>query len=231
MKSVTRFLILTSLLGGVSAPAQVVLQDFSITLDPNTFFYGTWEASGNPAGTTSPNGHFVQGAGVFDFTGTSIIVPTNEAGSKVEFFNVPALGTNTYLAVSAQAFASNLATSFTVTLFDDGGRLALSAFSTMDFVTGTYTTITVPLIFDPGFNSAVIDSMTISGNVPLGSDRFNVSFADISAVSAIPEPSPTAALAGALALGVAVWRRHAAKRTVVLASRGHCAERNSSFPG
>lgn len=209
MKTITAVLVLSSLFCGANARAQIVLQDFSSTLGANTFFEGTWEAANNTGGSVNPNSNFVQGAGVFDVTGTTGLVPTNAAASKVEFFYGTALsiGTSTSLSVSAQALGTNAASSFTVTLFDLSAKTAFATFSTLNFVTGGYTTITGELTFQSGFSAASINSMIVSGNQPFGTDRFNVSFDHIAAVSAIPEPGVSAALAGVLALGFAVRRR------------------------
>ncbi|MDO8541532.1 MAG: PEP-CTERM sorting domain-containing protein [Opitutaceae bacterium] len=214
MKTLPTLLVLASTLLLSSARAQVVLQNFSSTVGTTTFFHGTWEASGDPFGTNSPNINFVQGAGVYDFTGTTGLVPTNDANSKVEFFNGTAvsIGTNTFLSVSAQMLATNAATSFAVTLVDTGGKTAFSTFSAVDFVTGSYTTITGALTFQAGFVPASINSMIISGNQSGGSAQFNISFDNIAATSAIPEPGTYAALAGAVALGFAAWRRRRAPR-------------------
>jgi hypothetical protein len=191
--------------------AQVILQDFSSTVGANTFFYGTWEATGNNGGSTSPNSQFLQGSGVFDITGDGAgghILPTNDANSKVEFFNTSpvSIGPNTSLSVTAQALSTNVASSFTVTLVDTFGHTAFATFNASAFITGSYTTATASLTFQSGFNSSQIDSMILTGGQLSGTDRFNMSFDTISA-SAVPEPGTYAAIAGAAALGVAAWRR------------------------
>ena len=207
MKKLTTLLLLTSTLLLSSAHAQVVLQDFSAVLGPKTFFEGTWEATGTGS-STNPAATFVQGAGVYDITGTG---PNNGGGSKIEFFfgiGTPAnIGTNTLLSISAQALVGNVATSFAVKLVDTTGKTAFATFTTAQFLTGSYSTVTGQLTFGGGFNAALIDSMIISGDQPGGTDRFNVSFNSIAAVSAIPEPGTSAVLAGAGALAFAIWRR------------------------
>lgn len=207
MKKFTILLLLAATLMLSSARAQVVLQDFSAVVGPNTFFHGTWEASGDTGGSTSPAASFVQGAGVYDITGTA---PTNGSTSKIEFFAGATpfnIGTHTLLSISAQALAGNVATSFAVTLVDTTGKTAFATFTTAGFLTGSYSTVTGQLTFGSGFNVASIDSMIISGGQPGGTDRFNVSFNNIAAVTAVPEPATGAALAGAGALGFALWRR------------------------
>jgi hypothetical protein len=206
--------LLGCLAGGAVAHAQVILQNFSTTVGPNSFFYGTWEASGDNGGSNNPNANFVQGSGVYDITGTTGLIPTNGAASKLELFNASpvSIATNTSLAVSAQMLATNVASSFTVTLVDTSAKTAFATFDTADFVTGSYTTITKPLSFQLGFDAGSIDSMIISGGQPGGTDRFNVSFDNVSAVSAVPEPSEWAAFAGAATLGLAVWQRRRTRR-------------------
>lgn len=211
MKTLTTLLLLTSALLLPSAHAQVVLQDFSAVVGTNTTFYGTWEVTG-AGSSTSPAATFVQGAGVYDITGTA---PTNGSGSKIEFFAGATpfnIGANTQLSISAQALAGNVATSFSVTLVDAAAVTAFATFTTAQFLTGSYSTVTGQLTFNSGFNSASIDSMIISGNQPGGTDRFNVSFNSITAVTAVPEPATSAALAGAGVLGFALWRRRRAMR-------------------
>ncbi len=207
MKTLTALLLLTSTLLLSSAHAQIVLQDFSAVVGPNTNFHGTWEAVGNTGGTTSPAASFVQGAGVYDITGTA---PNNGSASQIEFFAGATpfnIGANTLLSISAQALAGNVATSFAVTLVDTNAVTAFATFTTAQFLTGSYSTVTGQLTFNGGFDATNIDSIIISGNQPGGTDRFNVSFNSIAAVSAIPEPATSAVLAGAGALAFALWRR------------------------
>jgi hypothetical protein len=125
------------------------------------------------------------------------------------------IGTNTFLSVSAQALATNAATSFSVKLLDPAGRSAFASFSAVDFVTGVYTTVTAQLTFQSNFDPTNIDSFQISGNQPGGTDRFNISFNEISTVSAIPEPGTTAAFAGLAALAFVAWRKRPGVKRLV----------------
>jgi len=214
MKPASALLVMAAVFAAGSAQAQIVLQNFSSTVDPNTFFYGTWEANGDAVfGSTNPNIQFVQGAGVFDFNGTMPLVPTNAASSKVEFFNATpgSIGSNTLLAVSAQTLGSNTASSFAVTLIDTNGVTAFSTFATSAFATGSYSMVTGALTILPGFNPGSIDSIRISGNQPGGTAQFNVSFDNISAVTAVPEPGTSAVLTGLVALLFIAWRRRAVR--------------------
>ncbi|HVS53182.1 MAG TPA: hypothetical protein VHD62_12570 [Opitutaceae bacterium] len=198
-------------LTAAAAHAQAILQDFSQTVGSLTFFYGTWEANGDNGGTNNPNPQFLQGAGVFDVTGDSLsghTMPTNDANSKMEFFNASpvSIGTDTALSVTAQSLATNTAPAFTISLIDTSGHTAFATFNAGQFITGSYTTATGSLTFQSGFNATQIDSMIISGGQLSGTDRFNISFDTVSA-TAVPEPAFYATLAGIGALGLALWAR------------------------
>lgn len=199
---------LGSLLSLGTISAQVVLQDFSSTVTANTYFYGTWEASGNTSGTNSPNASFSQGSGVYNIDATNA---TNADNSKIEFFYSPntSISSFTQLTVIAQALTNNAATSFQVILLDSGAKTATATFNASSFLVGSYSTASSALTFSSGFNTAAIDSMIITGAIPSGTARFNFSFDNISA-TAVPEPSTYAALAGCLALGLVAWRRRSA---------------------
>ncbi len=197
-------------LTGFTAQAQVTLQNFSSVVGANTFFHGSWEATGNTGGTNSPNSQFVQGSGVYDFTGSAPIIPTNSADSKIEFFNSSpvSIGPNTQLSVTAQTLSGNVATSFAVFLFDTNGKSASASFATSLFNGGNYATATLSLTFQSGFNSSVIDSMIISGAQPGAIDAFKMSFDN---VGVVPEPATYAAIVGSAALGLAYLRRRKLK--------------------
>lgn len=182
-----------------------VIQDFSAVINANTFFYGTWEAGGGSS--VNPNASFVQGAGVYDITGATA---NNSDLSKIEFFfSSPfSIGSNGFLEVAAQALTLNAAPSFQVVLVDTSAVTATATFNASSFLVGSYSTAYSALTMGGGFNAASIDSMIITGAIPSGTARFNFSFDKISAVaSPIPEPSTYAAIFGALALGLVVWRR------------------------
>lgn len=211
MRHVARFFLALTLALAAHLHGQVTLQDFSSVVGPNTFFYGSWEAAGDVVGSVNKNTQFTQGVGVFNITGTSVIIPTNSADSKLEFFNTSAgsIGTNTLLSVTAQALATNAASSFQIFLKDTGAKTASVTFTASSFPTGGYTTALGVLTFDSGFLSNSIDSMIITGGQPGGTAIFNFSFDNISAV---PEPSTYATLigAGVFVVVAAVRRRRQA---------------------
>lgn len=96
----------------------------------------------------------------------------------------------------------NAASSFAVFLLDTNGNSASAAFDPSFFITGSYSTRTAQLTTVGAFNPALIDSLRISGHQSGGTAAFAISFDNISATSrAIPEPSTSAEIAGALCLG------------------------------
>lgn len=198
------------LIFGLIARAQVTLQDFSNVNDGGnyTFFYGTWEATGDTGGTGNPNAQFSQGVGSYTITGSNPIIPTDGSTSQLEFFFSSAanIGANQFLSVTSQALALNEATSFAITLKDTNGLTASAAFAAGP-AGGGFITQVQTLTFQGGFNSSSIDSLVISGNQLGGTARFNMTFDNIAAVSAVPEPATYAVLFAACCLGFAVWRR------------------------
>lgn len=208
MKSYTRLsLYCAAIACAVAVHAQITLQDFSAVVGPNTYFYGSWEATNDNNGTLFPKATFMQGAGVYDINGADV---TNSSLSRIEFFFATPLsiGANNFIAVSAQALANNIASGFQVQLIDTAARVAYAPFDAASFLFGSYSLAVVPLqLSNPGFDFNSIDSMIITGGVPGGSDRFNISFDSIVAQSVIPEPSTYAAIFGVLALGLVAYRR------------------------
>lgn len=119
----------------------------------------------------------------------------------------------TQLSVTAKLESGNAAPGFIINLYDgDGSGLgALTAtFSTGDFNAATFTTSTMTLGAHSELgNVANIKYFGIAGSGT--GAAFRISFDSIT-LAAIPEPSAYAAMAGALALGLAVWRRRNATR-------------------
>ena len=189
----------------VTLNAQVVLQNFSSVLSANTYFYGTWEATGQP-GTNTPNASFTQGSGVYNILGSA----TDNSNSYVEFFNTTPASISGYnfISVTFETLNTNASSSFAVTLVDTGGKSAYAAFPLGSY-TGSYNTLVSAITAQSGFNWTSIDSFQISGNQPTGTSVFNVSFDQV-VVTAVPEPATYAALAGLLALGLVAYRRRRA---------------------
>jgi hypothetical protein len=204
------------LLTTLCAEAQVTLQNFSNVLDGNTFFTGSWEATGDTIGTANPNSQFSQGAGVYNIASSTA---TNSADSSIVFFNSPLLsiGTNTQISVTAKLLSGNTATSFTVFLSNTNPSLSASvSFPTSLFNSGGYATATLSFFQTGGFNPNAIETVKITGNQIGGSSAFDISFDNISAV---PEPSTYAAILGTATLGLAYLRRRNRSQPITAASR------------
>ncbi len=207
MKKYLTILALASF--ALGAHAQVVLQNFGSVIDPNTYFYGTWEQSTDLNGTVLPNAGFSQGSGTYTIDSSTA---TNSDTSKIEFFYAPsaAIGSNGFLAVTAQLTAANAAPSFQIILVDTSAVTAFASFNSSSFNTGSMTTVYSAITPSGGFNANSIDSMIISGGLPGGVARFGVIFDQVAATataSPVPEPSTYAALLGLAALGVILYRR------------------------
>lgn len=213
MKNLLKIIALFALLVGAISHAQVSLQDFSAVVGPDTYFYGNWELA-NTQGTNSPNASFSQSAGSYSFSAAN---STNDENSKVEFFytaGFASIGSFANLSVTAQGLVGNAASSFAVTLVDSASVTASATFIIAQFPTGGFTTQVSALTFNSGFNPLAIESLIISGNQPSGAANFRVSFDQISAVSAVPEPSTYALICGLVTLGVIAARRRAQARLV-----------------
>lgn len=209
MKKLVSALLLAVLT--TASHAQVVLQNFSAVVNANTFFYGTWESTGDAGGSVNPAGTFSQGSGVYTIDGAGV---TNSDTSLIEFFNTSpvSIGTNGFLEITATRLSTNAtaASSFQVTLVDTGGKTAFSTFTTALFAVDTPTTVTSAITANSGFTATAIDSIQISGALPNGTARFSFTFDTLSAVAsaAVPEPSTYAQIAlGLGALGFIAYRR------------------------
>ena len=112
--------------------------------------------------------------------------------------------------------SGNVASAFTVFLFNTNGKSASVSFATSLFNGGGYATATLSLIAQGGFNPNSIDSMTITGNQLGGTDSFRISFDNISAV---PEPATYAAILATATLGLACLRRRRRSQSITAAPR------------
>ncbi len=189
-----------------AAGMQVTLQDFSNVVALGTTFYGSWESTGSLAGSANPNTQFLQGAGVFDITGSVPIIPTNSSDSQMRFDYAARrdIGTSNQIAVTARLLPGNMANSFSVVLLANGHQSATAVFSTGAFSAGAYSTVTATLSFDPAFNFSQIDAVVIGGVQSDASTAFAISFDHLAAV---PEPAAWGAALGAAALWAAMRRR------------------------
>ncbi len=192
----------------IAGNAQVTLENFSAVVNPGfTGFYGTFSSTGNeilPSDT--PSAGITQGSGFFSFTGANT---TNDDNSILEiYFQAPVDLTGLgFLALTAESLALNASPSLRIVLFSTNGNSASAVFTATQFPTGGFTTAIQALNIGSGFAANAVELVTISGDTFNGTSRFNFSFDNLAAVSAIPEPSTYAAIFGALALGFVAYRR------------------------
>jgi hypothetical protein len=120
----------------------------------------------------------------------------------------------TQVSVTARIDASHAAPGVTIIFMDGNGASALFAtFTSASFESGSFTTRTLVLqTHGEAGNASDIQYYGISGD-GLSGQAFRMSFDTItlSSLSAVPEPSTYAAIAGALALGFVAWRRRSVR--------------------
>ncbi len=131
-------------------------------------------------------------------------------GSTSSGFNIRSEGTGTTATVLSTADSSDV----TLRLAWNAGTQVLSASYSLDGSSfnsvSTFNPITgwTSATKDDGFNFGVFGTSVLSS----GTIASGIVYADNFSVSAVPEPSTYAAIAGVMALGVAAWhRRRAAK--------------------
>jgi hypothetical protein len=117
-----------------------------------------------------------------------------------------------YLTITAQRDAGNLAPTLFVQFEDRSSRTKVFSVSTSLFAEGTPTAVQIPLTgwtIDFGVND--IAAWSIGGG-SVGTVAFRLTFDDLSfTTSAIPEPSTFGFLAGLAALGAVAYRRRRAR--------------------
>lgn len=210
MKSKLPLFLFGLLLAPAFATAQLTLQNFSAFESPDTIFVGSWEANGDPIGTTSPRSTFSQGSGFYTFTGGT----NADTAGVFYFFSAPRDITGlSLLEVSAHLLLGDVAPNFTVSLFDSLGESAFATFSVGNFTGVGFSTARTALTFSAGFDPADVSSFLISGGVVGGSASFDLAFDNLAVVAprqigAVPEPSTYGiAMLGLLGGVIAFGRR------------------------
>ena len=202
------------------ATAQLTLNNFSAFESANTFWVGDWSLNNDPNGEPSPRATFSQGAGFYNFLGGS-----SADSSGVYFFATSPFDITGFnqLDVSARLLEGNVASAFTVRLFDSSFESAYASFATSLFNAAGFTDVSSSLVATEGFNPADVLSSSITGGVTVvGTDILSFAVDNLSASarldpptgSAVPEPS-TYGLAAAAALGLIVMLRRRSARARV----------------
>lgn len=174
--------------------AQIVLDDFTTGNQA-----GQGDAMGSWVGQVTQNATSLTVAGTaHDDNGWGVfnLVPFDASAMQ-------------FIAITAQLDAGNTAGSFNVQFFDDNFGGQAFSISTSLFLTGTMTTVTIPIGAWSGIDPTIINAWTIGGgNVATNGPDFRMTLDQLAlAPSAVPEPATNAALAGLAMLGIALWRR------------------------
>lgn len=175
------------------------------------YFADTWTSDPD---LQTPRVSFTQESGFYSFSGG-----TNSSDSFVdkylndEFTNISFGNINT-LTLTAKILANNAAASFVIILNDGTGREAVASFLTSQFNSSTFTTQSVQLLSNNGFNftTASVQYYRITGDIPGGTQQLNIAMDNIDvSFQAIPEPATFATLFGLGAVGYVGLRRRPRK--------------------
>lgn len=192
------FTFLSALIGS-RAGAQIVLDDFTT---------GTQTGEGSAVAGGSWVGQVTQNATTITVAGTA---HDDNGWGVTNLVSVLDLSLMNTVRITAQLDAGNTATSFNIQFFDTGLGGQAFSISSSAFVTGVMTTVNIPVTWLSGIDPTQINGWTIGGgnSITTGPD-FRMTIDQVAlTTSAVPEPSTYAAIVGALALGLGVWRRRA----------------------
>lgn len=201
LKKLSLLLSLSLALLGTKAGAQIiVLDDFTAGVQAREgLALGTWVGQVTQNATTitiAGTAHDDNGWGVLN------LVPTFDASGMLS------------ITVTGQLDSGNAAGFFNVQFFDANSHSQAFSISSSSFTTGM-TTVSISLGPWTTADPTILNGWKIGGGdiVTTGPD-FRMTLDQLAlSPSAIPEPGTYAALIGALALGVAVWRRRTAAST------------------
>lgn len=183
------------LAGALAASGQTILLD-----DFNT---GT--VSGATIGGTSWLSQTTQNATTLTVGGTA--KDDNGWGDTFSALNLSAMTT---INITAQRDAGNVAPTFSVQFLDSGLQSQTFTVSTASFLVGSMSTVTINIGGWGSVNPTDITEWNIGGG-GVGTNAFRMTLDNLS-VSAVPEPSTYAALAGLIGLGAAMLRRRSTRR-------------------
>jgi len=196
MKILTKHLIAFALLASVAGAQIIVLDDFnSGTVSGQTKVSTSWVGQVTQNSTTITIGGSAQNDNGWEDTGLSL--------------NLSAMN---FIYITGQLDSGhNSATNFVVEFIDSSLAAQQFQVSTNSFLVGSMTMVEIAIgswMIDP---TQITDWTIGGGTTPTLAFRMTLDDLKVSA-SAIPEPSTYAAMAGALALGLAVWRRRSVVR-------------------
>jgi hypothetical protein len=198
MKPLTKYLIAFALLASVVGAQTIVLDDFN-----------TGTVSGATKAGTSWFGQVTQNGTTITVGGTAM----NDNGWEDTGLSLDLSAMNFIYVTAQRDSGHNVATNLVVELIDSSLGAQQFTVSTSSFLVGTLTQVEIAIgswTIDP----SQITDWTIGGGTPSpGTLAFRMSFDNLQvSATAIPEPSTYAAMAGALALGLAAWRRRSVVR-------------------
>lgn len=196
MNILTKYVIAFVLLASVAGAQIIVLDDFNTgTVSGQTKASTSWVGQVTQNSTTITVGGSAQNDNGWEDTGLSL--------------NLSAMN---FIYITGQRDSGhNSATNFVVEFIDSSLGAQQFTVSTNSFLVGSMTMVEIAIgswTIDP---TQITDWTIGGGTTPTLAFRMTLDNLKVSA-SAIPEPSTYAAMAGALALGLVVWRRRSATR-------------------
>lgn len=196
MKILTKYVIAFALLASVAGAQVIVLDDFN-----------TGTVSGHAKSGTSWFGQVAQNSTTITIGGSA----QNENGWEDTGLSLDLSAMNFIYITGQRDSGHNSATNFVVEFIDSSLAAQQFTVSSTSFLVGSMTVVEIA-IGTWTINANEITDWTIGGGTtPTLPFRMTLDNLKVTA-AAIPEPSTYAAMAGALALGLAVWRRRSATR-------------------